>query len=291
MVIERALEKLRQSGGELGRAHPHYPHADTARVGALAPELRQIERPVLPHLQVDEKAVEAARVLLPGSKTYQDGRVSAAYRMLRTRFLQKLRANRWSSLAITSPGPGEGKSLTALNLALSLARDKTSDVFLLDLDMRNPSVCRYLGVDPPHSLVTYFAGEGKPADVLFSIGVENLALAGSNISTDQASELIAIGRLEELLHYIRTIATSPIILIDLPPLLVTDDALVVAPRVDATALVVAEGRTRRDSLARAKQLLADFTFAGVILNCSTEDFGADSYGYGAHYSRYEVAKS
>jgi hypothetical protein len=60
--------------------------------------------------------------------------------------------------------------------------------------------------------------------------------------------------------------------------------LLVAPRVDATMLVVAEGRTRRDSLLRAKQLLADYTFAGVVLNHSSESFGADSYyGYGQTY--------
>jgi succinoglycan biosynthesis transport protein ExoP len=74
------------------------------------------------------------------------------------------------------------------------------------------------------------------------------------------------------------------VLIDLPPLLVTDEALLVAPRVDATGLVVAQGRTRRESLSRARQLLNEFTFAGVILNCSTETVETDGY-YGYHYPK------
>jgi Mrp family chromosome partitioning ATPase len=121
--------------------------------------------------------------------------------------------------------------------------------------------------------------------VFFSIGVENLALAGAAAGTDQASELLASSRFEELLDYASSIAHAPIVLIDLPPVLVTDEALLVAPRVDATLLVVTEGRTRRDSLARAKELLVDFIVAGVVLNHASESFGADSdYDYGYRYT-------
>jgi Mrp family chromosome partitioning ATPase len=173
-----------------------------------------------------------------------------------------------------------------LNLALSMARDKSTEVFLIDLDMRNPSICNYLGIRPPRDITSYFAGEGSPASTLFTIGVENLVLAGSSIATDQASELLVSGRFEELIAFISNISSNPIVLIDLPPVLVTDEALLVAPRVDATALVVAEGRTRRDSLGRARQLLADYSFAGVILNRAYERFGADTYyGYGYRDSK------
>jgi len=145
-------------------------------------------------------------------------------------------------------------------------------------------MCAYIGVTPPRNLLAYFTGEGEPADVFFSIGVHNLYLAGSTLQTPLASELLAGDRFEELIAYIKSIAPNPIIIIDLPPVLVTDEALMIAPRVDATALVVSEGRTRRDSLLRTRQLLADFTFAGVILNRSLERFGADAYyGYHANY--------
>jgi protein-tyrosine kinase len=277
MVIERALEKLRETTpARTGSLDP------ARRKSAARPEARSTAIRHFPVVSPDLEAAEARRSLLLAVHGPSGDRVAAAFRMVRTRLLNAMRNEGWTSLAVTSPGPGDGKSLTALNLALSIARERMSDVFLLDLDMRNPSICGYLGVSPPRELVTYFGGDGTPADALFTIGVDGLALAGSTLPTEQASELIASGRLEEMLAYIRSIAASPIILLDLPPLLVTDEALLVAPRVDAVALVVAEGHTRRDTLVRAKELLAEFPTAGVILNRSSERHGADKY-YGYHY--------
>lgn len=267
----------RVTGEDTVRQRVAPPSAPAATAGTV--------RPAFPVFSVHRATAEYNRILLPDAPGQAEAPAGAAYRMLRTRFVQRLRNNRWTSLAITSPGAGEGKSVTTLNLALNMARDKANDVFVLDLDLRNPSICRFLGVEPPRELVSYLAGAGEPQETFFSIGLDNLAIAGCTTPTHQASELVATGRVEELIAYITSISPGAIVLIDLPPLLVTDEALLIAPRVDATALVVAEGRTRRDSLARARQLLADFSFAGVILNCSSESFGADSYyGYGSRYS-------
>lgn len=283
MVIERALEKMRQATEGSKRPANRRATDRAARERAPRPDPAR-PKPNFPQITPDSGLAEDNRVLLPTSRAMQDARVGASYRMLRTRLLHKMRSNNWSSLALTSPGAGEGKSLTALNLSLSVARERTFDVFLLDLDMRNPSICNYLGIRPHFELQRYFGGDGRPEDALFSIGVEGLAVAGNVTATDNASELLATGRLEELIEHIKTVSANPIILLDLPPVLVTDEALLVGPKVDATALIVAEGRTRRDSLLRAKQLLADFTFAGVILNRSRETFGSDGYyGYGYHY--------
>ena len=288
MVIERALEKLRQanaaSAGQQQAAVSARPAVK--KTPLVQPEVALISRPVFARVAVDPQAIELHRVVIPDVHAADDPRAGAAYRMLRTRLLHKLRSNQWKTLAITSPGPGDGKSLTALNLAANVARDKTCDVFLIDLDMRNPSICRYLGARPPRELIEYFTGEGQPSEVFFSIGIDNLAIAGNTTSTDQASELIAGNRLEELLAYISTISANPVVFIDLPPVLVTDEALLVAPRVDATLLVVAEGKTRRDSLARATQVLAEFPLAGVVLNRSSEAVSKEAgyyygYGYGA----------
>ena len=285
MVIERALERMRrESAAKAAEQHSGSVAGASERL-AVSPAAPSAPRPVFPHLEVDVRIAEQSRVFVPKAGTGKDSRAHAAYRMLRTRLLQAMRQNHWTKIAITSPGAGEGKSVTSLNLALSLARDKSSSVFLLDLDLRNPSVCGYLGVRPVCDLVRYFNGTGDPASVFFSIGAENLAIAGSRQSTDQASELLASPKLQELLEYPARIASPPIVLIDLPPLLVTDEALLIAPRVDATLLVVSEGISRRDSLARARHLLADFMVAGVVLNRTSESFGADSdYDYRHRYT-------
>ena len=288
MIIEKALERMRRAADAKDSQPAQSASVVAARKRVAArPDAPAVQRPVFPQLEINAGLVEQHRLLLTGAGMSDkvDARASAAYRMLRTRLLQAMRTNHWSNVAITSPGPGEGKTTTSINLAASLARDKACSVFLIDLDLRNPSVCRTLGVRPRVDLVSYFSGEGSPADVFFTIGAENFALAGGAAPTDQASELLASARLEELLEYVASIANSPIVLIDLPPLLVTDEALLVAPRVDATLLVVTEGTTRRDSLARAKHLLADFTMAGVVLNRSSESYGADSdYDYGYRYT-------
>jgi Mrp family chromosome partitioning ATPase len=199
--------------------------------------------------------------------------------MVRTRLLQRMRANNWSSVALTSPETGEGKSVTALNLALNIARHDSHSVFLLDLDLRSPSLCEYLGVRPAKQLVDYFTGNATPAELFFSIGPPNLALAANVSPTALASELLSHAKLDELFSYVKRIAPNPILLIDLAPITVTDEALAVAPRVDAVLLVVAERKTRRDSLARAKQLLAEFPSAGIVLNRSAATNGTSGYYY------------
>jgi protein-tyrosine kinase len=284
MVIERALAKLkeanaqRSAGSSAPSTEPARPHEPRA-AEPLRAEVPQIPRPVFPMLQYDHECALAHRIALPETPLAADERVAAAYRIIRTRLLQRMRSSNWSTVAITSPEAGEGKSVTAINLALNLARNASNNVFLLDLDMRSPSVCTYLGVRPSYQLSGYFAGSVAPGDLFFSIGPENLAIAGELKGTEFASELLAHARLEELIGYIKSIAANPIVLIDLAPITVTDEALAVAPRVDAMLLVVAEGRTRRDSLARAKQLLADFPCAGLVLNRSTEASGRGGYYY------------
>ncbi|MGH9644395.1 MAG: CpsD/CapB family tyrosine-protein kinase [Terriglobales bacterium] len=279
MVIERALEKLRQAAAtkaaaERGTLREPTKHVSSATQPAIEP------RPTFPQLQCDPAAAVAHRTLQAEASSPATGRAAAAYRMVRTRLLNATRTNKIRSIAITSPGPGDGKSVTAINLALSLARDPATSVFLLDLDMRKPSICGYLGVHPPVELLSYFTGSSQAPEVFFSVGPPNLAIAGGLASTEGASELVGSGRFEALLAYIVSICSNPIILIDLPPLLVTDEALLLAPRVDATLLVVAEGRTRRDSLVRAVTMLADFTCVGVVLNRSSEALEGDSYYYG-----------
>jgi protein-tyrosine kinase len=279
MVIERALEKLRQTAATkagIDRAAARDPGKPSKpAVAAQAPEAR----PTFPACQCDQAAVAAHRILLPEAPLTENERVVAAYRMIRTRLLHLTRTNSLRSIAVTSPGPGDGKSLTAINLALSLARDPLTSVFLIDLDMRNPSICRYLGVQPPVDLLSYFTGDRKPSDVFFSVGSTNLAIAGGLTSTELASELLSSGKLEALLTYVSSISPNPIILLDLPPVLVTDEALLVAPKVDATLLVVSEGKTRRDSLSRAMNILAEFKSVGIVLNRATEATANNAYYY------------
>jgi Mrp family chromosome partitioning ATPase len=259
-TIERALERAKQHLDGRERRSRTAPAA-TAPVDLRCPTFAQVAH--------DPAKCFSNRILVPESPEASRSPAAAGYRVLRTRLLQRARANNWTTIGITSPGQGEGKSVTALNLALTVAREGNNNVFLIDLDMRHPRLCPYIGVTPPKDINQYLAGDAAPEEVLFSIGIPHLTLAGTLTSTEDASELLASGRIEKLFEFIRTVAGQPLILIDLPPLLSTDDALIVAPKVDSCLLVVAEGQSRRDGASKALTLLAEFNLAGVVLNRSS----------------------
>lgn len=280
MIIEEALQRAKLQRQALQRTASQSQSRAMPRPQATPPHAPDMK---LERYSYDINACEANRILVPENVGTDTGTSLAAYRMLRTRILHRVRSNGWTTLAVTSPGPGEGKSVTALNLALSAAREKNNNVFLLDLDMSNPSMCPYLGIEPRHGITEFFADEAAPEQVLFSIGVDHLALAGGVDTSEFSSELLATGRLEVMLDYIRSAAPQPLIILDLPPVLSTDDFLVVATRIDATLLVLSEGRTRRDGVERTMDVLSGFTLAGVMLNRSHErvtDYYSRRYGYG-----------
>jgi protein-tyrosine kinase len=277
-IVEHALQKTRAAGQTRPARRAGDTDADRARgrsqqAAAIDPSLRI--RPLLLTLDVD--ACRERRVLLAGDEL--DAGAVAAYRMLRTRLLHRARTNSWTTIAVTSAGQNDGKTLTALNLALSMSRDKGREIVLLDLDMRNPSVCRTLGVRPARELSDFLEAGPDVQDLFFSIGSDNLVIAGGERPIAHASELLSSPKFDELLQVVKQGLVDPIVLIDLPPVLLTDDALVVAPKIDAFLVVASEGTTGRAEVAKALNLLSEFPIAGVVLNRAVEATHGYDYGY------------
>lgn len=204
----------------------------------------------------------------------------SAYKMLRTRVLQRMRRNNWTTLAVTGISQGEGKTTTAINLALSLARDVTTSVVLVDLDLRKPAIHQKLGIKPAYSFIDYLNGAEPLEKTLICPGPERLALLLNAVSYANSSELVTSPQMGELVHKMKS-GQGRIVVFDLPPLLVTDDLLAFSPFVDAVLLVVSQGITKRDDLLAAKEMLGDTNIVGTILNRSTEDIGQyySYYGY------------
>jgi len=272
-IIERAINK-------------HRPIAQAASAAAGKEVRQKAVPPIDPAHRLRRTAVHIDlaqcrdRRILVTSDTNEDRSYVAAYRMLRTRLLHRARAGNWTTVAVTSAGPNDGKTLTAINLALSLAREKTRDIVLLDLDMRNPSICRTLGVRPQLDLANYMEVGGDPNDLFMTIGSDNLLIAGSVAPTENASELLGGSAFHDLIDIIKRGTVDPIVLIDLPPVLVTDDALVLAPKSDSLLVVASESRTKRGDLEKALALLSEFPIAGVVLNRAAISSADYNYGYG-----------
>lgn len=285
-ALERAklLRKTREGSPAIREERAHVSLDDTTALAMVHESEVPAHEPAvhygpLERMELDPEACARNNILLTDQQLAEASHAAAAFRLMRGRVLHRIKSGNWSCIGITSAGAGEGKTITAVNLAISIAREKLRMVYLLDLDMRHPSVMERVGSRPARQLSQYFAGDLAPEQVLYETSVENLVIAGVTAPVQGASEMLASRKLEGLLKYVRRRSPGALILIDLPPVLSTDEALVVAPRTDAMFLVVSEGVTRREGLTKAVDLLSDFTVAGVILNRSTEEFGGDYYGY------------
>lgn len=229
----------------------------------------------LPQLKLNPRALHDHRVL-------RDENVPAtsAYKMLRTRVLQRMRRNGWNTLAVTGTCPNEGKSLTAINLAFSMARDLSTSVILVDLDLRKPSISRYLGVSPRHGIGDVLQGAVDVQRALFSPGMERLGLLLNERAYANSSELLTSPQMTELVTQLK-LGEGRIVVFDLPPLLAADDVLAFSPLVDGLLLVLSQGTTRHDDLLAARELLQDINVVGAVLNRSSENVAPYYYYYGA----------
>ena len=211
---------------------------------------------------------EETRVLIGDQ---QDDRVLAAYKMLRTRTLKRVRQNNWQVIGVTSPIQGDGKSLTSINLALSLAREESLSVALLELDLRRPSICRQMGVDPVRGLPDYLDGTVELENAMFRPeGTERIAVLPNTEIYENSSETLSAPKVIELIEELKAKSPNTVIICDLPPYLVTDDVLAFAPMVDSFLVVMSEGKTSREVVSKGVEILEELPLLGVVLNRSDE---------------------
>ena len=206
-----------------------------------------------------------------------------AYKILRTRLLRRLETNQWHSFAVTGATPGEGKTLTSINLALALAQDSNTWVFLVDLDMQRPKVASYLGLDNSsgeRGLTDFLLGDATFEQIVYSpTGMDRLAVVPNFQTVANASDLLTSPRMDELVQSLEAEMPRRIVIFDMPPVLASDDVLAFSPQVDGMLLVVGEGYTSRDALKSAKALLQEMNLLGVVLNRSEAQDQAAYYSY------------
>jgi protein-tyrosine kinase len=194
-----------------------------------------------------------------------------AYRMLRTQVLQRARAHALSTVGVVSALNGEGKTLTAVNLALSLAAEPNQTVLLVDLDLRRPAIAQTLGLAVDAGLETWFGRDDPTKSVCYALeGVERLYVLPTLTPVAGSSETLAGLGTRRLLNELKGRESGRLLIVDLPPVLLSDDALMVAPLLDAVVLVVNERRTKREDVARVIELLGNTRIVGTVLNRSSE---------------------
>ncbi len=217
-------------------------------------------------VRLSPEVLRENRVLL----NTQNNAITAAYKMLRTQVLQRMRENNWIALGVTSCRAGEGKSLTAINLAISLANVVNYTVLLIDVDLRRPKLHEFLGYSPTHGLDDYLLDDVPVKDILINPQIDRLVILPGHNPVANSSEMLSSPKMARLVDDLKTRYASRLLIFDLPPLLAADDTLAFSPFVDAVLLVLEEGKTSMEELKRARKLLGDTNLLGTVLNKSDE---------------------
>ena len=202
------------------------------------------------------------------------------YRSLRTR-LKRAEGNRSiRTIAITSPSKGDGKSLTAANLALTMGQEFQQRVLLIDADLRRPTVHRLFGVNDGPGLADVLMGIADIDQALISIPEHHLTVLPAGVPPGHPAELLGSAAMRRTLDALRTRYDR--ILIDMPPVAPLADLHIVAPQVDGVLMIVRAGITPKPAIERALAGLEMSKVLGLVLNESGADIdkrGYEGYGY------------
>ena len=192
------------------------------------------------------------------------------YKVLRTRLMHLMNEKDWRSIAVVSPTKDDGKSTVAINLSISIGNSRKANAVLLDLDLLTPSIHSYYGYEPEIGLDEYFEKDVPLSDILVSPEMDGLAIAPSIRPLHDSSEYLSTYKGADLMEEASEVYKNSVIIVDLPPVLVSDDAISFLPHVDAVLLVVREGLTKKLDLQRTQEMLAGVNIAGVVINDSLE---------------------
>jgi capsular exopolysaccharide synthesis family protein len=216
--------------------------------------------------------------------------VAEAYRVLRTSVLLSSVDKPPKTILVTSGQPGEGKTTTVVNTAISLAQLGGS-VLIIDCDLRKPAVHKVLGVDHVVGLSTYLSRHGEIDDVIQKLPIANLSVLTSGRIPPNPAEMISSARMKEMLALLGERFDH--IVIDSPPLLKVTDPVILSRLVDGVILVVHGGKSTREVVRRTRHELgmAGARIFGVVLNnVDATNEGYDSYYY-EEYGNYEQQES
>jgi protein-tyrosine kinase len=261
--IQQAIDKAREQREAPG-AQPWPPRQSTPQSSQVNAQTntQKIEYTQTRVVTLNTEQLRRERIIAAAD----DDKRADSYRQLRTQILRMFRENNWHTLAITSPNSQAGKTLTALNLAISLSLEVNQTVMLVELDLRNPSILNKLGVECEYGLIDVVEGKVELSQALVNPGFERLVILPNCGTVKHRSELLSSPQMGAILKDIVHRYESRLIIFDLPALLDDDDALVFAPYADATLLVVEDCVSKRADIERSLQLLKGTRLLGTVLN-------------------------
>jgi capsular exopolysaccharide synthesis family protein len=214
-------------------------------------------------IDIPDRLLRERRIL----EGFEEGGFVDAFKILRTQVMHRMREKGWNVIGVTSPGEREGKTLTAVNLAISLAMDVTQSVLLVDADLSRPRIDEVFGVGGSPGLAEYLLDDTPIEDLLIHPGIGRFVLLPGGRAIRHSAEALTSPKMIALTEEFKHRYESRLIIYDLPPLLHRSDVLAFAPYIDALLLVVEEGRTKTEDVERALSLVKHSTpVLGTVLN-------------------------
>jgi capsular exopolysaccharide synthesis family protein len=216
--------------------------------------------------------------------------ISEQYRMLRSNIQFSSIDHEVKVIMVTSAGPGEGKTTTSVNLAITYAQ-ADRNVLLIDADMRKPNVHKNFLVSNLKGLSTVISGQSQWENTVIPTFIPNLSLLTSGPVAPNPSEMLGSHRMKRIIEDAKQ--TYDIVIIDTPPTLAVTDAQIVATNCDGVIIVTEHGRVKREYSKKVKAILeyVQAKILGVVIN-NIPKKAAESYNYYAYYSYYgESTKS
>ena len=280
--IQEILKKAEREGGV---------HRTRGVAGGPATAGQAVaERPVFS--MPEQPAVVAPPVHIRQASTGLDPRLVAAgasqslaaeqYRSLRTRVARAENGRMFRTIIITSPNKGDGKSLTAANLALTMAQEFQQRVLLVDADLRRPSIHRLFGIADTPGLSDVLMGAATIDDALVTIPDHHLTVVPSGLVPTHPAELLGSAAMRRMLDTLRTRFDR--ILVDMPPVAPLADVAIASPMVDGILMIVRAGVTPKPAIERALSGLDMSKVLGLVLNDAGDTaakYGYSGYGYAA----------
>jgi len=205
---------------------------------------------------------------------------SRSFDMLRTQVLQTMDMKSWQFLGVTSATEGCGKSVVSTNLALSIARQPERSVLLVDMDLQKPQAASCLGLNGDRGVLSFLQGKSNLQNSLVQcrIGKQELLVLPCETATLDSSEWIASRQMRGLLDEIRRDFRAWTVVVDLPPLLASDDVISLLPQLDCALFVVGAGKTTAEEIKECNRHLESTEVVRVVLN-KAEDATATYYTY------------
>ena len=201
----------------------------------------------------------------------KNNHLSLGFDILRTQVIKKMLKNGWRTIAITSPIPACGKTTVSINLAMSIAHHTNRTAMLVDFDLRRPAVSKTLGLPAGPSLNDVLSGEASITESLINPSLERFVVLPTAMPVKNSSEVLSSRKVSNLITELRDRYAERIVIFDIPPLLGTDDAMIILSQVDCVLVVVGNGMVSKTDLTESMRYVDSDKLLGTVLNKSNSE--------------------